>query len=430
MSSAVSEERLKALKSETMEMLCQCRQKFLLKFPFTASVMMRMELVPVRDRRLRTASTDGKRIYMDVAFCSNIETEERIFVLAHEVWHAILLHMLRGKQFERERFNIAADMEVNRLLRDEGIPVPRFALMPEPGWGRISAEEMYDKIVVTKERERNGGDKTQVGTEGQFDEHVRADDSAEGVQRERTMRRARQLAVWDKWGEVGYDPDYAPLVIVGIAETIRESVIAAAQQMERRRGTLPDHLKGVVGRLLKSEIDWKEALSRFVTSAFGGSRRWLPPNRRHIGRGVYLQSSRQASLRAVVAIDTSGSTMYDLPQFFSELRGLLSSFGSYEITVIQCDADVQHVEVYDGTRPIEEYVFYGGGGTSFDPVFQYVENHPETEPSVLIYLTDGCGSVRETPPPYPVLWLLTADGHVPATWGSVTRFKKMSAGAL
>ena len=426
MSPTVTEERLKAFKSETLEMLCQCRQKFLLKFPFTASVMMRMELVPVRDRRLRTASTDGKRIYMDVAFCSDIEPEERIFVLAHEVWHAILLHMLRGKQFEREKFNIAADMEVNRLLRDEGIPVPRFALMPEPGWGKISAEEMYDKIVVTKKREREGGDKTEIGTEGQFDKHVRADDSAGDVQREQSMqRRTRQLAVWDKWGEVGYDPDYVPLVAVDVAETIRESVVAAAQQVERRRGTLPDHLKGVVGRLLKSEIDWKEALARFVTSAYGGSRRWLPPNRRHIGRGVYLQSSRQESLRAVVAIDTSGSTMYDLPQFFSELRGLLSSFGSYEITVIQCDAAVQHVEVYDGTRPIEENVFYGGGGTSFDPVFQYVESHPETEPSVLIYLTDGCGTVRETPPPYPVLWLLTADGHVPAKWGAVARFKKM-----
>lgn len=430
MSATVTEERLKALKSETLEMLCQCRQKFLLRFPFTASVMMRMELVPVRDRRLRTASTDGKRIYMDVAFCANIEPEERIFVLAHEVWHAILLHMLRGKRFEKERFNIAADMEVNRLLRDEGIPVPRFALMPEPKWGRISAEEMYDKIVVPKKRGREVGDKVEVGTEGQFDEHVRNEESTGDSERERTMRRrTRQLAVWDKWGEVGYDPDYAPLVAVNVAETIRESVVAAAQQMERQRGTMPAHLKGVVGRLLKSEIDWKEALARFVTSAFGGSRRWLPPNRRHIGRGVYLQSSRQESLRAIVAIDTSGSTTCDLPQFFSELRSLLSSFGSYEITVIQCDADVQHVEVYDGTRPIEENVFYGGGGTSFDPVFQYVENHHETEPSVLIYLTDGCGTVRETPPPYPVLWLLTADGHVPATWGSVTRFKKMPAGA-
>ena len=37
MSPTVPEERLKALKSETLEMLCQCRQKFLLKFPFTAS---------------------------------------------------------------------------------------------------------------------------------------------------------------------------------------------------------------------------------------------------------------------------------------------------------------------------------------------------------------------------------------------------------
>lgn len=430
MNSSLTEERLKELKRETLDLLCQYRQRFLLKFPFTASVMMRMELIPVRDRRLRTASTDGKHIYMDVAFCSDMEPEERMFVLAHEVWHAILLHMLRGRGFENERFNYAADMEVNRLLRDEGIPVPRFALLPDPGWGRISAEEMYDKIVIRKQKGQSGVDKTRAGTEGQFDRHVKDGDADEPDPNVKQPGRKRQLAVWDKWGEVGYDPDYAPHVSVTVAEEVRESVVAATQQIERLRGTIPAHLKGVVERLMKAEIDWKEMLARFVTSAFGGSRRWLPPNRRHIGRGIYLQSSRQESLRAVVAVDTSGSTMYDLPQFFSELRGLLASFGRYEITVIQCDAAVQHVEVYDESQTIDvnPSEFYGGGGTSFDPVFQYVESHPETEPSVLIYLTDGCGSVRDIPPPYPVLWLLTADGCVPSKWGTVTRFKKRMVG--
>ena len=40
-----------------------------------------------------------------------------------------------------------------------------------------------------------------------------------------------------------------------------------------------------------------------------------------------------------------------------------------------------------------------------------VAEHSETEPSCLIYITDGCGPVPENPPPYPVLWILTGDGE-------------------
>ena len=268
-----------------------------------------------------------------------------------------------------------------------------------------------------------GEDKTKPGIEGQFDEHIQAGDDPGGD------RGGRRIAVWDKWGEVGYDRDYAPIVVVDVAEGIRAAALAAAQQLERRQGNLPDHLKGVVGRLLKGSIDWREQLAQFVTNAFGGLRRWLPPSRRHIGRGLYLQSSRQERLKAVVAIDTSGSTMCDLPKFFGELQGLLLTFGSYEITIVQCDAEVQHVEKFDETRTVDvlrlgkgELEFYGGGGTSFDPVFDYVEEHPEIEPSVLIYITDGYGIVRNEQPPYPVMWFLTGDGVKPTTWGVEARF--------
>ena len=419
--SSISPAKLAELKRATIAELSRCRQRFLLKFPFTAAVMMRFDLVAVRDKRLRTASTDGRKIYFDVSFCEDLTPEERMFVLSHEVWHGILLHMLRGRGLDRERFNRAADMEVNRLLRNEKIPVPRFALMPEPKWGDISAEEMYDKITVVR-RQASGEDKTKPGIEGQFDEHIQKGDYPD------EDRVGRRLAVWDKWGEVGYDRDYAPLVMVDIAEGIRAATLAAAQQLERRQGYLPSHLKGVVGRLLKGRIDWREQLAQFVTNAYGGSRRWLPPSRRHVGRGLYLQSSRQERLKAVVAIDTSGSTTCDLPQFFGELQGLLATFGSYEITVIQCDAEVQHVEKFDETRTVdvlrlglEELEFYGGGGTSFDPVFDYVAEHPELEPSVLSYITDGYGNVREEQPPYPVMWLLTGDGVKPVKWGEEAR---------
>ena len=130
-------------------------------------------------------------------------------------------------------------------------------------------------------------------------------------------------------------------------------------------------------------------------------------------------------LRAVVAIDTSGSTTADLPQFFSELTSLLGTFGEYELTVIQCDCEIQHVDSFDATDTFHppEWETYGHGGTDFRPPFEYVADHPELEPSCFIYITDGCGPAPDNPPPYPVLWILTSDGEKPASWGWELRLK-------
>ena len=132
-------------------------------------------------------------------------------------------------------------------------------------------------------------------------------------------------------------------------------------------------------------------------------------------------------LRAVVAVDTSGSTTNDLPQFFSELNSLLNSFGDYELTVIQCDCEIQDVSKYDVFNPITspEWKTYGRGGTDFRPPFEYVAEHPDIEPSCLIYITDGYGPAPERPPRYPVLWLLTSNGEIPSSWGWKLRFKSI-----
>ena len=71
------------------------RQRILMDYPFTASVMLGLDLVPVRDIRLHTASTDGRKIYYDIAYWRD-RPEIRRFVLAHETWHCILVQQ-RGR---------------------------------------------------------------------------------------------------------------------------------------------------------------------------------------------------------------------------------------------------------------------------------------------------------------------------------------------
>ena len=133
-----------------------------------------------------------------------------------------------------------------------------------------------------------------------------------------------------------------------------------------------------------------------------------------------MQSQRSEKLRAVVAVDTSGSTSGDLPAFFSELNALLGTFGAYELTVIQSDAAVGAVETFDDASPFDPnrpWKATGGGGTAFRPVFDYVEKHPELEPALLIYFTDCYGHYPDRAPAYPVMWLLTKGGKCDVEWG-------------
>ena len=415
---SLTENELAKLKKQTLAVMCQDRQKLLVRFPFTGGFLMRMELVPVRDRRLRTAATDGERIFMDIAFCTTLSNDERLFVMAHEVWHCVLMHMLRCQTRDPSAFNVATDMEVNRMLKKEGLKPPSMCLMPKAEWDELSAEEIYEHIRKRpkqgmQEQDVRGVDLQDgdgIGSDKQFDKHIYPSMSS---------GEDDTIVVTDQWGEVGFDKDYAPLITKELADKIRERIVAVAQQIERTRGAIPEHLTNVVRAALRAQRRWQEVLAQFVTSCYGGSRRWLPPNRRHISQGLYLQSSRKERLQAAVAIDTSGSTTADLPQFFSELTSLLNAFGDYELTVMQCDCEIQNVEKFDAYNPFHstDWKAYGHGGTDFRPPFAYVAEHSETEPSCLIYITDGCGPVPENPTPYPVLWILTGDGEKPAPWG-------------
>ena len=65
----------------------------------------------------------------------------------------------------------------------------------------------------------------------------------------------------------------------------------------------------------------------------------------------------------------------------------------------------------------------GGGGMDFRPVFAYVEKHPELDPNLLVFVTDGYGDCPARPPAYSVLWLLTKDGKE-QPWGWNVKFRR------
>ena len=393
------EEKRKLKAAETLEL---DRVRLLLDQPFIGAVLIRLNLVPVVDFRCPTAATDGQNIFVHPDFYLKMSPGERRFLLAHEVWHIVYLHFLRGKGRERDIFNMAADMEINFMLKQERFTVPASALLPPPKWQRFNAEELYVRLL--KENAAHAPADFDVHLEPGRDDRP-DDENGEG-----------ELLVMD--------PDYQVDFGADPENSVREKVVEAAVQYEKQRGDLPGKLKRIVDRFRGGKLHWKELLSQYVTSCFGGSRRWLPPNRRYISSGLYLQSRRDARLQAILAIDTSGSTVGDFPLFAGELTNLLNSFGQYELTVICCDAKIQSVETFSPENPFDgkKVKFAGCGGTSFKPVFDYVDKNL-SDVQILIYFTDGFGDDPKKPP-YPVMWVITPNGENRIPWGYEVKMEK------
>ena len=77
--------------------------------------------------------------------------------------------------------------------------------------------------------------------------------------------------------------------------------------------------------------------------------------------------------------------------------------------MIQCDTQVRDViDFHSDEAP--EITISGRGGTSFQPVFDYIAEHG-IDPDVLIYMTDLEGPMPEEPP-FQVIWAVENEGQI------------------
>lgn len=441
-------EKLADLKKRVCESLSLDRQKLLVRQPFTGGMLMRMEFVPTRDYRISTAMTDGNRIFFDIDFYKRLNEHERVFVLAHEIWHVVYMHFLRRQNRDQMIFNIATDCEINYMLSHEGFNPPSELCFPDREVEGQSAEEIYEyllkKFKKQQKQKQNDGNNSKNGSggnnqkkssgrkngklEGQFDNHADGDETQDAS----CNGDGEYSLPTDEWGEKGEDPDYNPQISPDVAEKIREAIISEAQRVERQKGTLPGCVQSIVEKLRSAEIPWSEVLAQFVTSCLGDKRVWLPPQRRGVWSGTYLQSRRGQKINVSVIVDTSGSTFADLPKFMTELVSLLSTFGRYEMHLIQCDSKVQDFSTYDDCNqfPIDscnELKWKGFGGSDLNPAFDELLKM-NLDVSMNIVFTDGyINCPKENPLNCPTLFVLTTDGHEDlCDWGQKLKFKEKS----
>lgn len=131
----------------------------------------------------------------------------------------------------------------------------------------------------------------------------------------------------------------------------------------------------------------------------------------------------------VIAIDTSGSCEEYVGIFLSQIMSIFKDISTHyhfeKIFLMQCDASIKNVCEFSEIEELEEVnetmKMYGFGGTSFVPVFRWIEkNLTEKGEQVdcLLYLSDGEGSFPMKKTEYPVFFIIPGDArdentHIP-----------------
>lgn len=401
------------------QQLMAAKTAMLLHVPFFASLLLDMMILKVGKFDIfppgnATAATDGKHIWIDEDFMKTLSLPEIVFLICHEVGHAMWGHMSRGKKyldvgFEGRPFspmlwNVAGDFIINDMLVQAKIgTMPSCGLHDTNIAGQSDLlDDVYRKLEQRCKNNSKGG-----GMKGDGKGGGGYDDKGNPV---------------DSNGNPMKTIDHHVLTPSKVGETEWKRACKTAATAAKAMGKLPGSLERYVDQLLNPKVPWQEKLRYHVTRAVSkDATTWARPHRRRlVNQGIVMPSYTGFSAgEVVVAVDTSGSiSEKELTVFLTELQSILDVCKPERTWILAIDAQVHDVtEIESGDSLVDNVPpLRGGGGTAFEPAFNWVEEESKT-PTALIYFTDMYGSFPNQAPMYPVIWCATSDHEAP--WGEV-----------
>lgn len=339
---------------------------------------------------------------------------EILYIICHEIDHVMLNHpaeMVRANPTGDEQtfyeFNLAADAAVNDRINYE-IEAENHNYLSAPE-GAVTSDVIAQKYelcyVAPMENyayyfEMIRGRKNEDGQDENLNPSSNAaDDGSEIV----TALNCGELE--DHNWEVGEDGDFAEAAV-------RELVNSAVGMMsEESRGMMPAYFLSQIQRINRPPVlSWQVILKKYIGTLSANKRHTRTRlNRRQPERFDLSGQMDDKVLKLVVAIDTSGSVSDEMiGQIFNEIFGILAK-RKHDITVIECDAEVQRVYKAKTPADIQQKVS-GRGGTLFSPAIEYINKDKYFRDALLIYFTDGYGE-SEIPKPrtYRNIWVVFDD---------------------
>lgn len=379
--------------------LDKAKTKLVIAEPFYATIVLNLKPHLVTNaspmfngQEVKTLATNGTDLVVNTDYFEALPLSRAITALKHEALHVALMHPFRRGARTPTRWNQAGDYVINDKLSKEGGDLGEGWLI-SPGFTDMSSEQVYAQLPPEPPGGGKGGGQGQGSGSG--DGQPGKNDNPDN--------------------DVLEAPDKSEA-----AEAQARATVAKAINVAKAMGKMPGDLKEMLEDILSPKVDWKEVLRRFMTDVNKSDYSFARPNRRMISQGYYLPTRHgMDSMRNIaVVIDTSGSMGdEELKQMFGEVCGAVEDSCPGKVTVVYCDAAVNHVDKFEDTPTADDVRHsakrVGGGGTDLTRALDWIDEHVD-DPACCIVMTDGYTPFGEDRN-YPTLWTISTD--VQAPWG-------------
>ena len=423
---------------ELITLFKRARVRMMGEYPFMSIIALKLDLVICRDymgREVKTAATDGKKIYINPEYVSNISSQEFYSLTLHEIGHVWLGHHLRRGERQPHTWNIAADHAVNIILKKSGREIPENWVM-DMDYDGYSAERIFKNIFVSKpeppdwpvgpfrklppgtEKPEEGNCRTTTSDdedspeEGDESEQDETGDEEGGEEESEDSGKdsdgGEPEAPGEVWDATNEDGD--PLTEEETQEAEKELArdIQRARSAERTAGTSNNpSLDRAADRMINPQEDWETLLERWIAErGIPGMRSWSAFDRRALKAGMWIPHQLTEGLDwLVIGFDISGSIdQRECDAFVAHMNTLRDEYPVEKITIVPFTHVIQQDQIIE-LEPGDEVPskFQVGGGTRFSPVFHWIDTQ-DMEPDGVIVFTDMGSCDYGDAPAYPVLW--------------------------
>lgn len=363
--------------------------------------------------------TDYKAIYVNAPYAEsyNLTKEHIKFLIAHEVFHILILTRSRRDGRDPELWNQASDFAINQLLIEDEEVINGNKIVGQfiefgcydKKYRNMSAEEIYEQLK--KENDEMGkmlndlmsGDGD--GDSDQDQDSQNGNGKGKGQSQEDDQDQSNgdgeeesQDGSQGQGGKFKLD-EHLDLEDPKIQEDLREATLRVQQILDQAasQGKLSSGMKRLINSLPKVKENWRHNLEKYIKSFKKAESTWKRPNRRYLDNKFYFPTRYDTpELNVAVGIDTSGSINEDmLEKFYGHLIKIMKSFKTFKVQVF-CWSTVAHQDTYrelneknyQNFNPLEDGYIQSYGGTIAQSAFDYVKTLKD-KPDVFIMFTDG-----------------------------------------
>lgn len=415
------EEDLSTRAQYICKQLAIAKGSLILDQPFFGYILSQFEIVPVTNGVLKFA-VDQKYLYLNSEYFEelfkNPEWKGQVKgILIHLLIHIIFRHHKRQKETIPKIWGLASDIVVFNYLnvfnREWMIPndwvLPSLETLPDHLLNH-TVEETYRLLMLD------------LKDEAQENEGRSADNNDDQLETHPNLEEYLMDTITIKAEQMGLNNiqcDIEEMILETNPDTIQddleeqyfEGMLRTAYDRQKGFGSLPEGLDRFIQDRLNPIINWRVTLSRYLQQIIIHDLSWSRPNKRLLDQGYYFPGPLKEDITVVLAIDTSGSIDDTiLMRSMSEIQSILLSITNIKLIVIDCDAEIQQIKIYEAGESISRHSLEGGGGTDFRPVFDKIKDFSL---NLLLYITDGQGIFPTKIPDIPVVWILSEECLVP-----------------